>query len=234
MDTIGFIKSNRYSYDDIRRTPKIEYPFSRKQIRKVEYLGPRAVYDIVGVKDTSRFVCNGICISNSTVGPVTRPTSPNIIGLGQPKRFKKPVVGENMHQGGVKSGHVDSQVTQINFTQKGNTNAEGNCPTTFLDMFVTSKCGTNGDSGSAIWSDDGYLVGIVTYGSTEHGGKNDRNCKGYNPSAYHMPSLLDVTTWGGTSSTSTPSSLTSTSQQQPRQRSGRGWGSYNYNFPTVA
>jgi intein/homing endonuclease len=23
---------------------------------------------------------------------------------------------------------------------------QGNCPTTFLDMFITSKCGTNGDS----------------------------------------------------------------------------------------
>ena len=34
---------------------------------------------------------------------------------------------------------------------------------------------------------DGYLIGIVTYGLTEHGGKNDRNCKGYNPSVWRMP-----------------------------------------------
>jgi hypothetical protein len=61
-----------------------------------------------------------------------------------------------IHQGGVTSGHVDSQVTQIGFDQKGNTNQQGNCPVTFIDMFVTSKCGTNGDSGGALWSDDGY------------------------------------------------------------------------------
>ncbi|MGC2573355.1 MAG: hypothetical protein WA364_17715 [Candidatus Nitrosopolaris sp.] len=63
-----------------------------------------------------------------------------------PKGFKKPEVGMNIHQGGVTSSHVDSKVTQINFTQKGNTNAQGDCPVTFLDMFVTSRCGTNGDS----------------------------------------------------------------------------------------
>jgi hypothetical protein len=50
------------------------------------------------------------------------------------------------------------------------------------------------NSGAAEWNDAGYLVGIVTYGSTEHGGKNDRNCKGFNPSAFRIPQLLGVTT----------------------------------------
>jgi hypothetical protein len=68
-----------------------------------------------------------------------------------------------IHHGGMTSGHVDSQVTQINFSNKGNTNAQGNCPTTFKDLFVTSVCGTNGASGAAQYDDDGYLIGIVTY-----------------------------------------------------------------------
>lgn len=106
----------------------------------------------------------------------------------------KPTVGMKIHQGGIKSGHVDSEVTQINFTQKGNTYMQGTCPVTFLDMFVNSKCGTNGDSGSAMWNDQGYLIGIITFGSTEHGGKSDTNCRSYNPSVWRMPQLLGVTT----------------------------------------
>ena len=72
--------------------------------------------------------------------------------------------------------------------------------------------------GGAEWSDDGYLIGIVTYGSTEHGGKSDRNCKGYNPSVWRMPQLLGVTTQTGST----------TIQPTQRQRQGRspGWAGF--------
>ena len=82
----------------------------------------------------------------------------------------------------------------------------------------------------------GYLIAIVTFGSTEHGGKNDKNCLGYSPSVVHIPPLLDVTTWseGADSITSIPQ------QQRQRQGSRGGWGDYSYmgisryNFPTLA
>lgn len=144
-------------------------------------------------------------------------SSPNIIGLGMPKRFRQTDSRYEDPSRGVTSGHVDSEVTQINFTQKGNTNAQGNCPVTFMDLFVTSRCGTNGDSGSAQWSDDGYLIGIVTFGSTEHGGKTDKTCKGYNPSVWRMPQLLGITTQTGDSGV----------QARPQQRTSNhrrsGW-----------
>lgn len=147
-------------------------------------------------------------------------SSPNIIGLGSPKGFEKPTVGMAIHQGGISSQHVDSQVTQINFTQKRNTNAQGNCPVVLQDMFVTSKCGTNGDSGSSMWNDAGYLVGIVTFGSTEHDGKNT-NCKAYNPSMWRCPQILGVTTQDA-------SQLTQPRSQQQRPQQGRGFGDYYY------
>ena len=36
----------------------------------------------------------------------------------------------------------------------------------------------------------GIWSGLSLYGSTEHGGKNDRNCKAYNPSVWRMPQLF--------------------------------------------
>jgi hypothetical protein len=108
--------------------------------------------------------CNQkVYLDCSIVGLITGPSSPNIIGMGgPPKGFKKPQVGMKIHQGGVRSGHVDSEITQINFTQKGNTYMQGTCPVTFLDMFVTSRCGTNGDSVSndtrLYWKEDDKLM----------------------------------------------------------------------------
>lgn len=92
-------------------------------------------------------------------------SSPNIRGLGQPKGFAKPTVGMKLHQGGTTSGHVDSEITQINFDSMSNTNQQGNCPVKLIDMFIASRCGRPGDSGSAIYNDGGYLVGICTFGS---------------------------------------------------------------------
>lgn len=122
-----------------------------------------------------------------------------------------------IHQGGVTSGHVDSEVTQINFTTKGNTYMQGTCPVTFLDLFVTSRCGQSGDSGAAQWSDDGYLIGIVTFGSTPQGGTRG-NCKAYNPSVWRIPQLLGVTTQTGGGGTITQPTISTQQQKQPRQR----------------
>lgn len=122
-------------------------------------------------------------------------SSPNIVNFGAPKGFKKPTVGMKLKQGGSTSGHVDSEVTQINFSQMSNTNQQGNCPVRLEDMFIGSKCGRPGDSGSAIISEDGYLVGICTFGSTASGGTSG-NCKAYNPSVWRTPSILGITVQG--------------------------------------
>jgi hypothetical protein len=67
-----------------------------------------------------------------------------------------------------------------------------------------------------MWSKDGYLIGIVTYGTTGQGGKNDRNCRSINPSMYHMPSVMGLTipaSQGG-----------QPVQQQPQPRTQRNRG----------
>ncbi len=74
-------------------------------------------------------------------------------------------------------------------------------------------------AGSAEWNDAVYFVGIVTFGSTEHGGKSDSNCKGYNPSMCGAPQLLGHTQ-------SAQSTQVSQSQPRTQSRGGRGFGNY--------
>jgi S1-C subfamily serine protease len=126
-------------------------------------------------------------------------------------------------QTGVTSGRIDCKVTMINYSGTNNTNGPGTprCKVTFVDAFQTSICGTNGDSGGPLLSDDGYYVGIITYGTTEHGGKNDRSCRGINPSTWHIPPVMGLTVQGGTTEP-TPSGTQPTQQAQRRQQQ-RGW-----------
>jgi S1-C subfamily serine protease len=159
-----------------------------------------------------------------------------IQSLGTPKGFMKPTIGMPITQIGQTSGKFSFKVTTINFSMKNvNTNAPGTkpCSVTFEDLWAGSTCGTNGDSGGPLISDQGYLIGICTFGSTTKGGKNDPNCKSYNPSVVHIPEIMGLNLLG------TGAEVGSTSLT-PQQRKGQksGWSDYQsysrYNFPTIA
>jgi len=110
------------------------------------------------------------------------------------------------------------------------------------------------NSGGVMWNEQNYILGIITYGSTEKGGKTDSRCNAYNPSAIHMPQTLDVTvgqgvvggpapplTPGGIANPNqaenpkkAPSSLYPQAQQRRRQQQGRGWFTVYQDYLTIA
>ena len=103
--------------------------------------------------------CNQqVFLDASCVVPLTCASSPNIIGLGSPRGFKKAQVGMKIHQGGVRSGHVDSEVTQINFTQKGNTYMQGTCPVAFLICLSRQDAEQTATVAQQCGNDQGYLA----------------------------------------------------------------------------
>ena len=160
------------------------------------------------------------------------------------------------HSNSCRSGKIDGRVTAINFDAPSRVSLGTNsCAMSIHDMFVSKPCPTNGDSGGAIFSDDGYVLGLITYGSTSKGGRNDTRCMAYNPSAIHMPQTLDVTvgqgivgggpapllTPGGIANPNqaenpkqAPSNLYPNQQKRRQQQQGRGWFTVYQDYLTIA
>jgi hypothetical protein len=107
-------------------------------------------------------------------------TSPSVLGLGVPKGFAAPVVGEKAHMQGAYGGARTGTVTTTNYSYKDDYGGEGNlgksCPVTHQDMFqVANKSGIDGDSGAAVWNDAGFLTGLHFDGDSA--GALGTNCK---------------------------------------------------------
>lgn len=131
------------------------------------------------------------------MGPANN-CSENVLGLGVPKGIEKPAIGMVCNMQAQTTGKMNGKVTAINFNAPRSTSlGTGACSISIQDMFQSKPCPTHGDSGGAFWNDRGNILGIVTYGSTNQGGKNDTRCSAYNPSAIHMPEVIGVTVGSG-------------------------------------
>lgn len=182
--------------------------------------------------------CGKVFWEGCAMGPANS-CSENIIGLGVPKGIEKPAIGMACIMDAQTTGKLNGKVTAINFNAPRSTSlGTGACSISIQDMFQSKPCPTHGDSGGAFWNDKGNILGIVTYGSTSQGGKNDTRCSAYNPSAIHMPEVIGVTVGGGVTGGGTPSSQQPTAQQQNAQRRRQGGSGFqlsdlelNWNIP---
>lgn len=161
------------------------------------------------------------------MGPANN-CSENIIGLGVPKGIEKPAIGMQCIMDAQTTGKLNGKVTAINFNAPRSVSlGQGACSISIQDMFQSKPCPTHGDSGGAFWNDKGNILGIVTYGSTSQGGKNDTRCSAYNPSAIHMPEVIGVTCGSGVvgGGGSAPAQQRGgQQQQQPQQQGGQQRG----------
>lgn len=182
--------------------------------------------------------CGKVFWEGCAMGPANS-CSENIIGLGVPKGIEKPAIGMPCNMDAQTTGKLNGKVTAINFNAPRSTSlGTGACSISIQDMFQSKPCPTHGDSGGAFWNDKGNILGIVTYGSTSQGGKNDTRCSAYNPSAIHMPEVIGVTVGSGVVGGGTPSAAAPTQQQQNAQRRRQGGFSLsdlelNWNIPPI-
>lgn len=168
--------------------------------------------------------CGRVFWEGCAMGPANN-CSENVLGLGVPKGIMKPTIGMACIMQAQTTGKLSGKVVGINFNAPRSVSlGQGACSISIQDMFKSHPCPTHGDSGGAFWNDQGYILGIVTYGSTSQGGKSDPKCDAYNPSAIHMPEVIGVTcgagvVGGGTAPPLTPGGIANpTSQQQQAQR----------------
>lgn len=116
--------------------------------------------------------------------PLTGKGNETILGLGQPKGYRRAVMNEKLSYRGVRSGSTKTfPVTGLNYTDRG-----GICGTC-TDMVVCYPCPLPGDSGASYWGTDGMLVAIVTDGSNDKGGNN---CTSYNCSIIHNEECFGI------------------------------------------
>lgn len=114
VEKIGLIKKFEYKDRESYKRDKKQRPVSLRQIRTVEYIGKEPVYDIVGVFDTSKFVINGICVSN-TGNDITLITKASADYIGF-----HPSIGALLEVSGIREGMV-SRFKKINtYIQLGN------------------------------------------------------------------------------------------------------------------
>lgn len=120
---------------------------------------------------------------DASIGKVTDgiSTSPSILGLGIPKGFTEPVIGEHANMQGAYGDRRTGTVSTINYTFIDDYGGEGNyprnCPVIHEDMFqVRNKSGIDGDSGAAVWNDLGFLTGLH-FDGLDADGNLGTNCK---------------------------------------------------------
>ncbi len=120
---------------------------------------------------------------DSSIGMVSDgvATSASILGLGIPKGFAEPVIGEHANMQGAYGGRRTGTVTNIDYTFIDDYGGEGNypwhCPVIHQDMFqVSNKSGIDGDSGAAVWNDACFLIGLH-FDGLDDAGNLGTNCK---------------------------------------------------------
>ena len=173
--------------------------------------------------------CGKVMCEGCKAGPVNGGNE-SIQGLGVPKGYNKPKIGMQCNSSSQTSGKINGKVVAINFNAPRSTSlGTGACSISIQDMFQSHPCPTHGDSGGAMWNENGYLIGIITYGSTSQGGKNDPKCNGYNPSVWHYEQVLGLTIGqgvvdGGTPSSAAPQATPAQQQAQRKRQGGWSWG----------
>lgn len=100
VEKVGLIKKFEYKDRENYKRDKMLRPVSLRQIRSIEYIGKKPVYDIVEVKDTGKFVVNGICVSN-TGNDITLLTKQTGSYLGF-----SPGIGTPLEVSGIRPGMV--------------------------------------------------------------------------------------------------------------------------------
>jgi hypothetical protein len=92
-------------------------------------------------------------------------TSFDVVGLGTPKGIAEPVVGQGANMQGIAGGKKRGTITTTNYDYNDTYPEFNNCSVGHKDLFETNNSGIAGDSGSAVWNDQGYIMGIHFAGS---------------------------------------------------------------------